>query len=40
LTSPGELSPADKAFFLRIWNLTENDITEDEILMAIKLGHF
>jgi hypothetical protein len=33
-------SPADKAFFLKVWKLTENDITDDEILMAIRLGHF
>jgi hypothetical protein len=33
-------SPGDKALFLRVWKLTENEITDDEILMAIKLGHF
>jgi hypothetical protein len=31
-------TPEEKALFLRVWNLTENDITDDEILMAIKIG--
>jgi hypothetical protein len=34
----GELTPEDKALFLKVWNLKEIDMTDEEILMAIKLG--
>jgi hypothetical protein len=32
------LDPADKELFLRVWNLTETEITDEEILLAINLG--
>lgn len=32
------LDPADKELFLKVWNLTETEITDEEILLAIKLG--
>lgn len=35
-----ELTPEDKELFLKTWNLQEGDLTDEEILMAIKLGHF
>jgi hypothetical protein len=38
LTSPNELTAEDKALFLQTWNLQEGDLTDEEILMAIKLG--
>jgi hypothetical protein len=34
----GELAQEDKALFLKVWNLKESDLTDEEILMAIKLG--
>jgi hypothetical protein len=34
----GELTPEDKALFLHVWNLDEQELTDEEILMAIKLG--
>jgi hypothetical protein len=34
----GELTPEDKALFLQVWNLDEHELTDEEILMAIKLG--
>jgi hypothetical protein len=35
---PEELTPEDKALFLKVWNLKESDLTDEEILIAIKLG--
>ena len=34
------LSPKDKAFFLETWDLKEGELTDEQILMAICLGHF
>ena len=34
----GELTPEDKTLFLKVWNLDEQELTDEEILMAIKLG--
>jgi hypothetical protein len=33
-----ELTPEDKELFLKVWNLDEQELTDEEILMAIKLG--
>jgi len=33
-----ELTPEDKALFLKVWNLKESDLTDEEVLMAIHLG--
>jgi hypothetical protein len=33
-----ELSKSDKELFLKVWNLDEKEVTDEEILMAIKLG--
>jgi hypothetical protein len=33
-----ELTPEDKSLFLKVWNLKEGDLTDEEILMALKLG--
>lgn len=33
------LSAEDKALFLRTWDLKEGDMSDEEILLAIKLGH-
>lgn len=35
---PEELTPEDKALFLKVWGLQEGELTDEEILMAIKLG--
>jgi hypothetical protein len=35
-----ELSPKDKALFLKVWKLDGGELTDEEILMAIKLGQF
>ncbi|MEY4275921.1 MAG: hypothetical protein RIS26_384 [Actinomycetota bacterium] len=35
-----KLSPQDRELFLKVWNLSEDDWTDEEILMAISLGHF
>jgi hypothetical protein len=37
MTDP-ELSKSDKELFLKVWNLDEKEVTDEEILMAIKLG--
>ena len=33
-----QLDPKDKELFLKSWNLKEGELTDQEILMAIKLG--
>jgi hypothetical protein len=33
-----ELTPEDKELFLKVWNLKEIDVTDEEIFMAVKLG--
>lgn len=33
-----ELTSEDKALFLKTWKVQEGDLTDEEILMAIKLG--
>ena len=33
------LDPNDKAMFLEIWDLKEGELTDEQILMAIKLGY-
>ncbi len=35
---PEELTAEYKALFLKVWNLKESDLTDEEILMAIHLG--
>jgi len=35
---PTELTPEDKALFLKVWGLKEGDLTDEQILMAINLG--
>jgi hypothetical protein len=32
-----ELTPEDKELFLKVWGLKEGDLTDEEILLAIKL---
>ena len=32
------LTQADKELFLKVWNLTETEITDEEIILAISLG--
>jgi hypothetical protein len=34
------LDPADKELFLKVWGLTEESMSGEEIRMAIALGHF
>jgi hypothetical protein len=34
------LDPADKELFLRVWGLSEESMSDEEIRMAIALGHF
>ena len=34
------LSPELRGEFLRAWDLDEDALTDEEILLAIKLGHF
>ncbi len=33
-----ELTQSDKELFLKVWKLTETEITDEEIVLAIKLG--
>lgn len=33
------LSPKDKEMFLEIWDLKEGQLTDEQILLAIQLGH-
>ena len=33
-----QLTQADKELFLKVWNLTETEITDEEIILAIKVG--
>ena len=35
-----KLSPQDRKLFLKVWNLNEDDWTDEEIVMAIQLGQF
>ena len=35
-----ELDPEDRARFMATWDLEEGELTDEQILMAIKLGHF
>jgi hypothetical protein len=34
-----ELDPKDKELFLKTWGFKDGEISDDEILMAIHLGH-
>lgn len=34
------LDPKDKAMFLETWDLKEGEVTDEQILLAICLGHF
>jgi hypothetical protein len=34
------LDPEDKRLFLKEWGLKEGEMSDDEILMAMALGHF
>ena len=34
-----DLDPADKELFLEEWDLKDGDLTDEQILMAIKTGH-
>ena len=34
------LDPEDKRLFLKEWDLKEGEMSDDEILMAMALGHF
>lgn len=34
-----KLSAVDKALFMEAWDLKEGTMSDEEILMAIKLGH-
>lgn len=33
-----QLTQADKELFLKVWNITETEITDEEIVLAIQLG--
>ena len=33
-----QLTQTDKELFLKVWKLTETEITDEEIVLAIKLG--
>ena len=35
-----EPDPEDRARFMAAWDLKEGELTDEQILMAIKLGHF
>lgn len=35
-----DLDPADKELFLEEWDLKDGDLSDEQILMAIKTGHF
>jgi|OM-RGC.v1.039013245 hypothetical protein len=37
---PEELDPEDRAGFMAAWGLKEGEMTDEQILMAIKLGHY
>lgn len=37
--SSGGLNPKDKELFLKEWDLREGQLTDQQILMAIKNGH-
>jgi hypothetical protein len=34
-----QLSAEDKALFLETWDLKEGEMSDDEILLSINLGH-
>ncbi len=34
-----ELDPKDKEMFLKTWDLEDGEMTDEQILMAIRLGH-
>jgi hypothetical protein len=34
-----ELTPEGKELLLNVWDLKEGDLTDEQILVAIKLGH-
>jgi hypothetical protein len=36
----GELTPEDKELFQKGWKIEDGELSEEEILMAIKLGQF
>lgn len=33
------LAPEDKALFLEVWDLRDGELTDEQILIAIHLGH-
>lgn len=33
------LDPEDKALFVKMWDLADGQLTDEQILMAIRLGH-
>lgn len=33
------LDPEDKALFVRVWDLADGQLTDEQILMEIRLGH-
>lgn len=33
------LDPEDKALFVKVWDLADGQLTDEQILMAIRLGH-
>ena len=34
------LDPKDKEMFLKVWDLKEGELTDQQILLAIALGNF
>jgi hypothetical protein len=34
-----DLDAEDKALFLKTWDLNEGELTDEQILLAIRLGH-
>ena len=36
---PAGLEPQDKALFLEVWDLRDGELTDEQILIAIHLGH-
>lgn len=37
--SLSNLDPEDKALFVRVWDFADGQLTDEQILMAIRLGH-
>lgn len=33
------LDPKDKQMFLETWDLKEGELTDEQILMAVRMGH-